>query len=83
MIYTVHKAKSRFSQLLREAEAGREVLIARGRGTEPEFRIVALTGTGRTSRMEPDPALKRGAVVPGPDVLAKPLPPDEWGDLAK
>ncbi len=83
MLYTVHKAKTQFSRLLREAESGKEVLIARGKGEEPEFRLVSLRTARSGSRMEPDPALKRGAVVPGPEFLARPLPDDEWGDLAR
>lgn len=38
---TVHKAKTHFSELLKRAEAGEDVVIRRGRGTNAQaFRIV-------------------------------------------
>ena len=80
MVYTVHKAKTHFSRLLDEAAAGREVLIARGRGRPPEFQLVR-TMPGIGLRLKPHPALARGIKLPRPEKLAAPLPAEEWGDL--
>lgn len=41
MAYTVHQAKTQFSKLLREAEAGKEVIVMRG--SKPVARLVALS----------------------------------------
>ena len=40
MAYTVHQAKTHFSRLLKEAEAGQEVVVMRGK--KPVARIVAI-----------------------------------------
>lgn len=40
MAYTVHQAKTHFSRLLKEAEAGKEVIVMRG--TKPVAKIVAI-----------------------------------------
>jgi prevent-host-death family protein len=40
MVYTVHQAKTHFSRLLKEAEAGKEVIVMRG--TKPVAKIVAV-----------------------------------------
>ncbi len=81
VIYTVHKAKTQFSRLLRQAAAGREVLIARGRGRAPEFRLVR-NEPATESRLRPHPGLARGVKLPPARELVVPLPSDEWGDLA-
>lgn len=39
-MYTVHQAKTNLSKLIREAESGRSVIIARGK--KPVAKIVAL-----------------------------------------
>jgi len=44
MAYTVHQAKTHFSRLLREAEAGREVVVMRG--TKPVAKIVPIEQAG-------------------------------------
>jgi prevent-host-death family protein len=41
MAYTVHQAKTHFSRLLKEAEAGKEVIVMRG--SKPVAKIVPLT----------------------------------------
>jgi prevent-host-death family protein len=41
MAYTVHQAKTHFSRLLKEAEAGKEVIVMRG--TKPVAKIVPIT----------------------------------------
>ena len=40
MAYTVHQAKTHFSRLLKEAEAGEEVIVMRG--TKPVAKIVPI-----------------------------------------
>jgi len=40
MAYTVHQAKTQFSRLLKEAEAGKEVIVMRG--SKPIAKIVAI-----------------------------------------
>jgi prevent-host-death family protein len=40
MAYTVHQAKTQFSRLLKEAEAGKEVVVMRGK--KPVAKIVAI-----------------------------------------
>jgi len=40
MAYTVHQAKTNFSRLLKEVEAGQEVIIMRGK--KPVAKIVAI-----------------------------------------
>jgi prevent-host-death family protein len=40
MPYTVHQAKTHFSRLLKEAEAGKEVVVMRG--SKPVARIVPI-----------------------------------------
>src|ERR1700676_4750363 len=40
MAYTVHQAKTQFSRLLKEAEAGKEVIVMRGK--KPVARIVPI-----------------------------------------
>jgi len=40
MAYTVHQAKTHFSRLIREAEAGKEVVVTRGK--KPVAKIVAI-----------------------------------------
>jgi len=40
MAYTVHQAKTQFSRLLKEAEAGKEVVVMRGK--KPVARLVAV-----------------------------------------
>lgn len=53
MIYTVHQAKTQLSKLLAQAEAGEEVIIARGKMPSVRLTPVAkaeLTGSERTQR---------------------------------
>lgn len=43
MAYTVHQAKTHFSRLLKEAEAGQEVIVMRGK--KPVAKLVAINET--------------------------------------
>lgn len=49
MPYTVHQAKTHFSRLLKEAEAGKEVIVMRG--NKPVARIVAMENTVPAKRI--------------------------------
>jgi prevent-host-death family protein len=40
MAYTIHQAKTQFSRLIREAEAGKEVIVTRGK--KPVAKISAI-----------------------------------------
>ena len=40
MVYTVHQAKTHFSRLLKEVEAGKEVVVMRGK--KPVAKITAI-----------------------------------------
>jgi prevent-host-death family protein len=46
MPYTVHQAKTHFSRLLKEAEAGEEVIVMRG--STPVAKIVPIMETAET-----------------------------------
>jgi prevent-host-death family protein len=48
MAYTVHQAKTHFSRLLKEAEAGKEVVVMRGK--KPVAKIVAMSEPLKTKR---------------------------------
>ena len=49
MAYTVHQAKTHFSRLLKEAEAGQEVVVMRG--SKPVAKIVAINMRERFTGM--------------------------------
>jgi prevent-host-death family protein len=59
MTYTVHQAKTNLSRLLKEVEAGQEVIITRGK--VPVAKLVALADarpgsrTGQTAPAHPEP----------------------------
>lgn len=78
MAYTVHQAKTQFSRLLKEAEAGKEVIVLRGK--KPVAKLVALGN-------EPSSAAKRGlagryeGLVFAPDDAFDPLTDQELADL--
>jgi len=48
MAYTVHQAKTHFSRLLKEAEAGQEVVVMRG--SKPVAKVVAINELPKTRR---------------------------------
>jgi prevent-host-death family protein len=48
MAYTVHQAKTHLSRLLKEAEAGQEVVVMRG--SKPVAKIVAINEAPLTKR---------------------------------
>jgi prevent-host-death family protein len=62
MAYTVHQAKTHFSRLLKEAEAGKEVIVMRG--TKPIAKIVPIEVSAK----------RRGPTPGGFEHLPKPSP---------
>lgn len=48
MAYTVHQAKTQFSRLLKEVEAGKEVIVTRGK--KPVAKLVPMAETVPASR---------------------------------
>jgi prevent-host-death family protein len=57
MAYTVHQAKTQFSKLMREAEAGREVIVMRGK--KPAVKLVPVQASA--SRKELAGSYSKGA----------------------
>ena len=49
MAYTVHQAKTNFSRLLKEAEAGKEVIVLRGK--KPVARLVPIEMESQSKRI--------------------------------
>ena len=49
MAYTVHQAKTHFSRLLKEAEAGKEVIVMRGK--RPVAKIVPIEAPSPGKRL--------------------------------
>lgn len=69
-IVTVHQAKTNLSRLLRQAENGEEILIARG--SKPIARLVAI-GAVKGKRV---PGSMKGQLHAGPEFFEA-LPADE------
>ena len=69
--YTIHAAKTNLSKLIAQAEAGEEVVLARGK--EAVARIVPMTSKAKPKRKFG--ALK-GKIKVGPEFF-DPLPEDE------
>ena len=70
-VYTIHKAKTELSRLLKMVEAGEEVIIARG--DKPIARIVPAEQPVKNSRI---PGVLKGKLtVPGS--FFDPLPDEE------
>jgi len=74
-MYTVHKAKTNLSKLIRDALKGEEVIIARGK--EPVVKLVPV----RRRRRKRIPGRLKGKIWYSPDAFA-PLSNEElkdWG----
>jgi antitoxin (DNA-binding transcriptional repressor) of toxin-antitoxin stability system len=74
MKYTVHQTKTNLSRILKEASAGKEVVIARGK--EPVAKIVAI-GSGLKKRV---PGRLAGKISAARDAFA-PLTDRELKEL--
>lgn len=68
-VITVHAAKTNLSQLLERAEAGEEIIIARGQ--VPIARLVPIAKKPRRA-----PGLYAGQIIIGPEFF-EPLPEEE------
>jgi prevent-host-death family protein len=75
MSYTVHEAKTNLSRLIKEAEKGKEVIIARGK--TPVAKLVAIGG----SRKRRIPGKYKGRLVIKGSSFAPMTPAElkEWG----
>jgi prevent-host-death family protein len=69
-VFTVHDAKTNLSKLIERAEAGEEVIIARG--DKPAVRLVPLAPPQARR-----PGQFAGLAVPSDDFFFAPLPEDE------
>jgi prevent-host-death family protein len=76
MAYTVHQAKTHFSRLLKEAEAGQEVVVMRG--STPVAKIVPIS-------LAPAPKRQLGGLYRGrvtfDDKALDPLTDEELAEL--
>ena len=60
MSYTVHQAKTQFSRLLKEVEAGKEVIVTRGK--KPVAKLVPVIESAAYSRKDLAGAYDNGAM---------------------
>jgi prevent-host-death family protein len=67
---SIHAAKTHLSRLIARAEAGEEIIIARGR--KPVVKLVAI----ETPKPRRVPGRLKGQVSIGPEFF-EPLPPEE------
>ncbi len=77
MIFTVHQAKTNLSKLIAQAEAGEEVIIARG--DKPAVRltpVAAPAATASSGKPRRRPGVWKGRFEL-PDSFFDPLPEDE------
>lgn len=69
-VATIHEAKTNLSRLIKRAERGEEILIARGK--EPVVRLTPVKRAGKKRQL----GLHRGEFTVGPEFF-EPLPPEE------
>lgn len=74
MIYTVHQAKTQLSKLLAKAEAGEEVIIARGKA--PSVRLIPIARPESAERSPRTPGAWKGRFE-WDDSFFDPLPAGE------
>ena len=74
MIYTVHQAKTQLSKLLAQAEAGEEVIIARG--NQPSVRLTPVSHRALAPRV---PGRLKGRIALTP-AFFEPMTEDELAD---
>jgi prevent-host-death family protein len=80
MTITVAEAQTKLAQIIAQAEAGEEVLIAREAG-RPAVRLVPLAPA--SVRLTRHPDLIGSTVTHDPAALLQPLPAEEWGELGE
>ena len=69
--FTIHAAKTNLSKLIARAEAGEEIVLARG--NEPVAKIVAVSQKAKPKRKF---GVLKGKIMIGPEFF-DPLPEDE------
>ncbi len=78
MTVTVEEAKANLAEIIAKVEAGAEILIARNKEC-PTVKLVSVPP--KASRLVQHPEMAKALVIHDHAALAKPLPPEEWGDL--
>ena len=79
MTLTVEQAQENLPNLIAKAEAGEEVFIS-ANGGNPIVKLIPVRPM--PSRLTQHPELKGSLTILDHDALVKPLPAEEWGDLA-
>lgn len=77
-IVTIHKAKTHLSELIARAEAGEEIIVARG--NQPVVKLVPVQPPPKWERK---PGALKGLISIGPEFF-EPLPEEEldaWGQV--
>ncbi len=79
MTVTLDEAQASLAQLMSKAAAGEDVFIT-ALGEQTSVKLVPVAAP--KSRLPQHPDLKGSLIILDHDALVKPLPPEEWGDLA-
>ena len=79
MTVTLEEAQANLPGIVAKAAAGEEVFIATP-GGPPVVKLVSTAANG--SRLAQDPQVKGALTILDHEALLKPLPPEEWGELA-
>lgn len=80
MTVTLEEAQANLAGIVAKAAAGEEVVIATS-GGQPAVKLVSVAVTG--SRLAQGPEVKGALTILDHEALLKPLPPEEWGELAE
>ena len=80
MTVTLEEAQVNLSGIVAKAAAGEEVFIAAPGGL-PAVKLVPVAANG--SRLIQHPEVKGALRILDHEALLKPLPPEEWGELAE
>jgi antitoxin (DNA-binding transcriptional repressor) of toxin-antitoxin stability system len=80
MTVTVAEAQTKLAQIIARAEAGEAVFIGREPGRSAVKSVPLALCRARLAR---HPDLSGPTVTHDPAALVQPLPPGEWGDLAR
>jgi prevent-host-death family protein len=72
--FTIHAAKTNLSKLVARAEAGEEIVLARGK--EPVAKIVPIKRPEEEPKPRRQPGRLKGLISIGPEFF-EPLPDDE------
>ena len=82
MTVTIQQAEAGLAQIIAQAQAGEEIFIGSD-AMHPVAKLVPLAANGSVrSHLARHPDLAGSTATLDPDALVKPLPPEEWGDLA-